>query len=642
MDQKHITIEQYITDEFHDLISRKVRSFVYKNCTDYKTKYITDVRYKELQNIWVTSLYTEGCLSEYLTIKCNVRAEYKVCGYILKYPEMGYLTEMTQLWLAVDIRAKLDKKFTCVNVSDIRFIEDKSAFNMIGSTSKRFIPYMQEKSLDFYATEFLKKYYPEALVEPTHLDMEKLMHRMGVVAERRDARGDIFGQMFFADTLTDDGSRTIKKGTLVYYSNSYFCEEVGSERNTIVHECVHWEYHKRYFTIQQLLNSEQTAINCTKLNIDINNPALNTEDFRWMEYQANALAPRILIPEEMGRKKYTEIIQKYKAIKSITKGDALKRTISEFANFFGVSITSAKIRLIELGYYQVRGAYDFVSMIPNRTYCSSKRLNKNETFTASLDDAIAAQLANPKLRAAVNEGRVLFVKGFYIINNPKYLYKNSVTGELDLTDYALEHIDECCLIFDITVDLPESHDNKYYSLCYICKGPHDPSRVKRKIDPDKEFNKLVFKKMYDPIFVEADLSEAMQLLEELPYDFNKSFKILYDRNKVPFNTFSQECGLDIHTVKSYYNGTNRPKNKKNAVALMSAFDVHPRITHYLLEMLTYNLQITRNEDDLIYSQLLASHRGQGYKKWNQLLVDTGKIKYRDYLIPDSAKLSDYL
>ena len=640
MDQKHITIEQYITDEFHDLISRKVRSFVYKNCTDYKTKYITDVRYKELQDIWVTSLYTEGCLSEYLTIKCNVRAEYKVCGYILKYPEMGYLTEMTQIWLAVDIRAKLDKKFTCVSVSDIRFIEDKSAFNMIGSTSKRFIPYMQEKSLDFYATEFLKKYYPEALVEPTHLDMEKLMHRMGVVAERRDTRGDIFGQMFFADTLTDDGSRTIKKGTLVYYSNSYFCEEVGSERNTIVHECVHWEYHKRYFTIQQLLNSEQTAINCTKLNIDINNPALNTEDFRWMEYQANALAPRILMPEQMARRKYDELLQKNKDMKNSTKGELIKNTVIEFANFFGVSVTSAKIRLLELEYYQVRGVYDYISELGSRTYCSNKRISKNESFSASWDDALSAQASNPKLHKAVSDGQLIFVKGFYTINDKKYIYRNPFTDELELTNYALEHIDECCMLFDRIVELPKSHDNKYYSMCYLCKSAPSNSIAHHTLNCENLHNLGIFERLKDIEYVAEQIEEATQYCSELPRTFCECFKKLYHDNEyTSFNSFAKTCGLDNKVIASYYDGKSEPDGKRNILAIISAFEIHPIIAYYVLHFFSIWIENSIKPDDMMYNYLITNYPGAGNTVWNKLLIKAG---HPEWIIPEHAKVKKYL
>ena len=45
------------------------------------------------------------------------------------------------------------------------------------------------------------------------------------------------------------------------------------------------------------------------------------------------------------------------------------------------------------------------------------------------------------------EGKVVFAEGKLILNDPRYVTEKA--GELSLTPYAREHVDECCFLFDL-------------------------------------------------------------------------------------------------------------------------------------------------------------------------------------------------
>ena len=107
-----------------------------------------------------------------------------------------------------------------------------------------------------------------------------------------------------------------------------------------------------------------------------------------MEWQANALTPRILMPANMVRLKYEEL---RKLI--FEKGETRTRKIHEIAipvlaQFFQVTITSAKIRLLELGYDEVKGIYNYVDnhyTLPH-VYNRKPNIKPNQTFSTLQTD----------------------------------------------------------------------------------------------------------------------------------------------------------------------------------------------------------------------------------------------------------------
>ena len=74
---------------------------------------------------------------------------------------------------------------------------------------------------------------------------------------------------------------------------------------------------------------------------------------------------------------------------------------------------------------------------------------------------------NPALREKVQSGRYLFVDSHICMNNPKYIAADHA-GNLCLTQYARHHIDECCLLFDLSI--PKSankYGQQFYKVCSL-------------------------------------------------------------------------------------------------------------------------------------------------------------------------------
>lgn len=223
------------------------------------------------------------------------------------------------------------------------------------------VPYIRKDQFDDVATEFLKKYFPEALLYPMPIPIESIAcDKMKLTVEHVSITEDlsIYGQIFFSDGVayiylkdTDEFIRKeVKKRTIFIDEDVFFLRNIGCERNTLAHECVHWYKHKFYHELQNLSGNEM-AVAC-KCPTEEKSEAFNKEwtEEDWMEWQANGIAPKILMPRAM----FINQVNGNTYLKKITKKDEVfnelyfELAVAELADFFKVSKQSASIRLKEL------------------------------------------------------------------------------------------------------------------------------------------------------------------------------------------------------------------------------------------------------------------------------------------------------
>ena len=63
----------------------------------------------------------------------------------------------------------------------------------------------------------------------------------------------------------DDGNevkKVIESGTILINPDVYFMRNIGSVNNTIVHECVHWDRHSKFFELMKILRGDLFSIQC--------------------------------------------------------------------------------------------------------------------------------------------------------------------------------------------------------------------------------------------------------------------------------------------------------------------------------------------------------------------------------------------
>ncbi len=369
---------------------------------------VTDV---EVKHVWVNDL--PGMEIEFDVAVC---AELYVHERDYHYDE----SETAYKWFMVSFRGDLEKELDDVTVTGKDIYNGKGRYQ--NPLDDALVPVIKPEQLEKVAEQFLRDYYPKALLQPMWLEPTELAGELGlkVIRKRITKDGDIFGRIFFYDAVTEiydpDQDKMMKKKArakmILVDPEAAYQNNIGALNNTIVHECVHWGLHRKAFMLEHLYNKELTQIGCVVRGGIAGNKKDSTD---WMEWQANALAPRIQMPKEMFKKRVDTLISKFRReLGEYDIVDIIQPIIEQLTIDFGVSRTAAKLRLIDIGYDEAIGAFNYVDgryVQPHKA--TPGFLQKNQTFSISARDAAILAWTNPFLKSVLEEGRYVYVDSHY-------------------------------------------------------------------------------------------------------------------------------------------------------------------------------------------------------------------------------------
>lgn len=332
-------------------------------------------------------------------------------------------SEATHQWFTIKCTGNLSYSLADFDICNIECYYEKS--KSTHQMSDSLVPIIYKEQLDKVATKFLQKYYPEVLLAPIYLDPMVLTERLNLKVEKTPITEDlsVFGQIYFRDTETvvyDPKNKTNIKipvtcGTILVDPNVAFQRNLGAFNNTIVHECVHWHLHKKAFALERLFNENATQIKCKVVG---GTEGSNSEATKWMEWQANALAPRIQMPFDMFKQQAAITINKYMDKLDIFEiCELMLYVIEDLSQFFLVSKTAVKLRLIDVGYEETIGSLIYIDGHYVKPHSFKKgSIKSNQTYSIPAKDAAIHCLINPKLQTPKSIFTLIHIL-FLIIQN---------------------------------------------------------------------------------------------------------------------------------------------------------------------------------------------------------------------------------
>lgn len=527
MSKKYDTFAAYLEDVYYNQIFSKIKSYLFNNKgrLDLSTSVVPDPSYVELSDFKIMGVNFHESDTDRIECKVTVRAEIEISGR----GRRDYESDSTECWISIPLSATLRNGLQQVSIGYASEYS-RELFRAEDALTKYLVPYIYAKDLDKHAERFLEKYCPRALEEPMPLPIKEIVEKMGLTVYHAPLPDGIFGRTYFNDanvevftnkTCSETEDRTICPGTILVNPDVVFMRNIGSTNNTIIHECVHWDKHYKFFELQKLLNPDIQAISCAVVE-DYKKKSNELEDeLSWMEWQANALAPKILIPAKTGKAKLSEILNRlHRAYRGrLRDGYVMELAISEFADFFKVSTTAAKIRAVELGFEQAAGVFNFVDGKNYPPFSFKKgSLKKGQTFVIDRNNVIIQSLLNPDLSEDIAARRFIHAGGLLVINDPQYV---SIVedSEPTLTEYALEHVDECCLVFDRTTRVSTQYDDSFYRICFLCRDADSKSFVEASFNPKEGKNEDVQKRAREMAAIAAEAKRVADILAEVPSSF---------------------------------------------------------------------------------------------------------------------------
>lgn len=521
--------------------------------------------------------------------------------------------DVCKVWIRICCEGDLSKGLEGWKINEIRPYEKET---MTNSLTDALVPYIANNQIEDEAVRLLGKYYPEALKitsvteTPTRINPYTLASRLNlnIFNHRIYEDGSTFGQLYFDDADTYmyevdiNGVKRvhISGRTIVVDPINLLLRNFGSVNNTIVHECVHWIEHRKAFMLEKLYDSEASHISCSIVEGPVPSGIYSSIDA--MEWQANQLTPRILMPKEPFKVKAKEYIAQYmQEINANHTYEVMERVIAQLASDFGVSKLSSKLRLSELGFDEVIGTYTYLDNHYVQPHGFKKGSVKvNQTFSISAQDAAIERHMNRTLFEMTESGDYLFIDNHFVYNTPKYVEKNGY-GHLDLTEYARSHMDECCLIFDIKIK--NNVRKEFHTVCYL-------NRESSNNDITIQY---VYHNGYENECKEEQIElhkrkqeEYISLRKQMTDDPGQCLNLLLEWKGINYTDLVKTTGISDRTFRRIKEGKNVLETK-NAAKICFALNLPPILSEKLLGVLGVKFVVVNTEHQWIKEALTTKY-----------------------------------
>lgn len=545
-----------------------------------------------------------------------------------------YEDKTTSMWLSVEACCVLNdgmKNFKITSVEE--YIKEE--FDGRNNLSRSLLPYLYVKDADDVAEQFLREYCPAALEEPMRLPAVEVASNMGLEIYSAPLENNICGKIYFDPAtvkiykkypLPDLTETNISAGTILIDPNCKF----GTLSNTIIHECVHWKWHKLFFEMKKLLTKDPVSMPY-KESGSSSKAGSKAAEIDWIEWQANELAPKILMPASMTRK---YIKDKFAALRRTTPenvrdAEVFQQTIASTAAFFNVSKSSAKLRAAELGFEQANGVFVYVDGKYIKPFSFDKNaLGKNETFV--IDSVSAAKLVidSPDLYALFLANKIVFVNNMLCINNEKYIQYDK-EGFPSITRYALDHVDECCLVFKRERKYDRAYDDSYSNLGFLCREFSASFFVEASDDISTDLGELKDNEKNELKKVKSGVKEMAKVFEDLPGSFVKTLNFHIKRKGLNALELAHRSQLSAQSLSYIRTGKVKEVKLQTLMKLFIGLNLAPA---YCLDLMKKaQVDFPHTTEGFIFMDLLMCHTDETLEQWQKYLdeIESPKIKLYD-------------
>ena len=301
-----------------------------------------------------------------------------------------------------------------------------------------------------------------------------------------------------------------------------------------------------------------------------------------MEWQANSLAPRLLMPDWITKLVADSWYAKYNGLSPILQ---VERTIDRLGQYFDVSRQMAKIRMAELGYADAEKAFSYY---------------EKRHHAISFEKAAQELAHNEEFRDALASGGYAYVDSCFVLRDKKYICRDE-EGTLHLTQYAKTHMAECCLAFAI---IRKNRGMQHGMLRY---NVEDEIFIVGSSLPANELAKRS--------------QNVASILQQLPNSFSETLSAHMDRKGVSCERLAEACLLSRNSIFRFKKEAYPSISLPNVICLCIGLKLHPLLSADLVRKAGYTFN--GSSEHTAYQMLLMTMTNNPIYECNDFLNQMG-------------------
>lgn len=650
---KYPDLKSYLQANYIELFTSEIQKFVDGNYdgNGFHSINVLSLLKHKIENVEVKALNCHDDIGPRVKMDVGLSADIVDMGLGTKEYEADRKTR----WFKVFIQGNLIDGFRDVEVIDTK--EYFGTFDKDNALDQFLLPYIYKADLEDQADDFTLFYCNDAIYDGYRLPIDYILRAFEIDCYTADLPEDCFGRMYFKESTATvyekdymiarmqsikkekfpkEGdeyklgpgeyrieNKKINPGTILLSRQKFFLGNYGTHRLTFAHEIVHWYLHRKYFRLLALLDNDADQMSCDVEPTYFNEDMTLAQKAHWFaEWQANALAIRIAMPQSL-------VVQAFREARAAAHpykytGEFIEDMIDRVAELFDVPKYAVKQRARQLDWDAVDGAYVYVDGKHYPAFFFTEGiLDYNQSFVISKNGYQQLYENDADFAELINSGEYLYLGYVVCKNDPKYITVDFTFREaqLLLSDYAREHADECCLIFNWKSTSQLKDEYEFYGQAYLSQQVSAAHSIEYTYD--KDFNDT-YKQSMDEIKeaaaqYNAALDEENKVKVEMLQKGINTFAdaIIYhmDRKHITVEQLAERAELSDKTIKDYRAGNKKPPIE-NVMAVCIGLNLPKAYSLHLLSTQSYTLGDTQR--DRAYRMCLDYSDGT-IQQWNMIL-----------------------
>lgn len=597
------------------------------------------------------------------TLNCKEKLEnfdYSAYGILAAFMNLSYERVIIVMNVGIscvvfDINdsSKIDTRFFTANLKgDINnWYDSVKVYDVEETAIEKFVegdifnqfllPDIDNNSLEIWADKITSSYIKNALYDGYSLPVHSIIWQLKMDIFEADLPENCLGRMYFRKskaTIYDRGdprfpiskseNADIKPGTMLINKEMNFLGGESSQILTIAHEISHWYLHKNLFKLLELLDSDIEMFSCEEVPPQWNDKMDNFQKAHWYaEWQANELAIKIAMPralvEEALQEAYKTSEETYKS-----KGEIIQETLGKISDLFSVPVWVGKQRLRQLEYDIFDGVHLNIDEAEYQPiYFTPGTLKANQTFIINRSDYDKIYNNNPNFAELIDNNKYIYLGHVVCMKKTKYIDLKNIAGKycLMLSDYASEHADKCCIIFNLksAADLKQPYE--FYGQAYFNNNADSSRFTEYKYDSS-------YKHKQSDEEREKETQKSLKAMKEIRAIYNAfetdkyssfALKLFYHmkRKNITVDNLSERSKLSVTTIEKYRTKKVKKIPIENVMAICIGLNLPELLCRQMIK--TSGNALTNDDEGLAYELLLKGHTGKGENidHWNEILSD---------------------
>ena len=610
---KYPDLKSFVNVNYIDVLSSEIQKFVDKNLdgNGFHSINVVSLMQHRVENVAVKTIRCQEAGLQKIKMKIGVAADIVDLTLGTKKTEASRKTR----WFYVTVEANIDEKLKDpIPLYTEEFYSGH--FEKESALDQFLLPYVYTAELENMADDFTLFYCTDAIYDGYKFPAEYVLRELGIDCHSADLPDNCFGRMYFKEGKAsiyssypmigevNDSDAKIKPGTILLNRNRFYLGNDGTFRLTIAHELIHWYLHKKYFKLLSILDDDAEVLSCEVEPNQLDDSMTPAQKAHWFaEWQANALAIRIAMPQELTVKAFYEAREA--ASPYVYTGEFVEDIISRVAVLFDVPRFVVKQRARQLDWDLVDGAFVHVDGRYHDAFSFQEGiLDQHQTFI--LDQKGYEKLYHNSREFAdlIDSGKYIYLGYVVCKNDPKYVVADVTFrfAELKLSDYAREHAEECCLIFNWRSTSYLKDEYEFYGQAYLSKEVSAEPYVEYTYD--KDFNDKYHQTPAQIAEAVAAYNAAMdkakkvqiEMMSQGCFDFASSLIYHMDRKNITVEQLSERADLSVTTIKKYRSGEIANPPVENVMAVCIGLNLPKEYSKHLLKSASYELNENKPVD----------------------------------------------